>query len=318
MNRSRWFSRAKPLLQAVFLGVLLLFVGQSIAGQWASVEDAARIEIRWPLLLTAQVGTLAGLGLLPMGAWLTLRFIGFPLKSQVVWRVFFVSNMAKYLPGSVWALPGRAFLYQRNRLDAAVSITAVVWEVALMCAGAGIAALLSVRLMAHYVPPSALLLGGIVAALVCGGLFFLMQARGRSVLARVFPQEMRLTLPQILVVALVYCLSWVCIGLSFACLVAAVSPGLAAIHWFELAGLYSGAWLVGFLAFFAPGGIGVRDGLLTLGVGVLLAAPLPLVTAVLARLMWTVAEVVGLFLTGLMFREVPALANIEGIKSDEA
>lgn len=317
MNAARWWRHAKPLLQAVFLAVLLLFVARYIAGQWASLRDTATLQVHWPLLMAAQVGTLIGLALLPLGAWLTLRFVGLPLEGRIVWRAFFVSNMAKYLPGSIWALPGRAFLYQRNQLTVAASITIVVWEVALMCAGAGVVALLSLRLIQHYIPAIILLVGVLFAVMIGSGVLLLLKTRAQTLLVRVFPHALRLTLPQMMVVALAYCISWICIGLSFACLVAAVSPELAPIHWFELTGLYSGAWLVGFLAFFAPGGIGVRDGLLTLGVGVLFAPPLPLVTAILARLMWTLAELAGLLLSGLLLRDNPLEAEAEAMKSDE-
>jgi uncharacterized membrane protein YbhN (UPF0104 family) len=48
------------------------------------------------------------------------------------------------------------------------------------------------------------------------------------------------------------------------------------------------------LSILTPGGIGVRDGILIAGVGIFASEPIPLVAAVLARICWTVAELVTL------------------------
>jgi len=86
------------------------------------------------------------------------------------------------------------------------------------------------------------------------------------------------------------------IGLSFSGMVYAVVPVFEAAWWLELAGLYMGTWVVGFLVFFTPGGIGVRDVLIGLGISIILGDPLPTIIAILARITWTIAEISNLLL----------------------
>jgi hypothetical protein len=104
---------------------------------------------------------------------------------------------------------------------------------------------------------------------------------------------------------LAYAVSWTVIGLAFMTLAYAVQPDIDTGNWLNFAGLFAGAWVIGFLSFITPGGIGVRDGLLVWGLGAILGDPLPFLVAVLARILWTIAEVIGLVGSLLVYRFFP-------------
>jgi hypothetical protein len=92
--------------------IVAVFVIRYLGDQWAQIQDSPP-QINWLTLLASQLGLTVGLALLPLGGWRALHDLDADLPAVTVWRIFFLSNIAKYLPGSVWALPGRAFLYQR-------------------------------------------------------------------------------------------------------------------------------------------------------------------------------------------------------------
>ena len=60
------------------------------------------------------------------------------------------------------------------------------------------------------------------------------------------------------------------------------------------------AWAIGFLVFLTPGGLGVREGALALLLAPFLPSPLPAVVALLARLWWTVAELISVAIAALL------------------
>jgi len=86
---------------------------------------------------------------------------------------------------------------------------------------------------------------------------------------------------------LTYLLLWGCCGLAFFLFVKSLSP----LGWHQfpaMMGIYATAWTVGFLSVVTPGGLGIREGVLSL----LLSAYLPPATATLVALLsrlWSLA-----------------------------
>lgn len=304
----------KRTLQLIFVALLVIFVGAYLRDQWDQLRDYT-LTVDWLALILAQIALVIGLAALSIANWYVLKYLGTPLPLVETCRIFFVSNVAKYLPGSIWALPGRMFLYQRAGVPTAKSIVAVFWEVLFMVIGAALLALLGWRFLAHYLPDWVLLLGVAVGVLGLAVLYLLLRdqhLRGR-LLALPLPEKLRthlsrdelwLTPGQAAVVLACFLAAWMLVGLSFAGMVYAITDGFIASWWVELSGLYLGTWVVGFLIFFTPGGIGVRDVLIGLGMSVLVADPLPAVVAILARITWTLAEVMGI---GLIYAISTAL-----------
>jgi hypothetical protein len=305
----------RGLLSLLFAGVVITFAILYLADQWSALQGASA-TINWPILLLAQVTMAAGLGLLPAVSWLTLKYLKNPLPLPQVYHSFYLSNLAKYLPGSIWALPGRAFLYQRAGLTAQVSLAAVFWEVLLMIVTTAGLTLLAAQLIAHYFGDAVTLLGCLAVA----GLSFALlafTARGSQLhfpllskaLGRMLIAQLRLTPREIALVCAGYAVSWMLMGLGFALLVRAIAAEGAGVALGEMIGLFAGTWLAGFLVIFAPGGIGVRDVLIALGLSVLLAAPVPALAAILARILWTVAELLGYALSYVWQRT--AIVSVE-------
>jgi uncharacterized membrane protein len=89
-----------------------------------------------------------------------------------------------------------------------------------------------------------------------------------------------------------YAVAWIAVGVSFAALVQALTP----LHWSQVPGLvavFSAAYVIGFLTLLTPGGLGVREGVLTLLLATILPSGVSAVVAILARLWMVVVEVAG-------------------------
>lgn len=272
----------KPIAQVLFLLGVIFFAGSALSAQWSEIEN---ISISWQALIIPQGLFMLGLGLLPLGPYFILRGLNYPLSMRQTWHIFFVSNMAKYLPGGIWALPGRGIFYTRQGIPAKPATAAVIWEVLLMILSAGIVSLLSLPTLSQFIPWQvigfALLAGGL-------GLFFAPHLRISAHLRRYLPM---LAQKAMLRALSAFSLAWLTIGIAFVSLLNAFADDLSPHHTIEMIGVYIGSWLIGFLTIIAPGGIGVRDVLLAIGISTLLNDPLPAVIAILARMMWTISEI---------------------------
>ena len=304
--RSRWLRRS---LQGILLLLLVIFVGRYLTGQWDRLQEQS-VTVNWPVLIFSQLVLTLALALMAVPNWLVLRALNARLPFATVLRFWFLSNIAKYLPGSIWSLPGRMFLYQRAGVPLAQGVVAVFWEALLLLLSALLLTILGWPLFERQVP--AALLAGAIILMALGMLAVLVIISSlrlrKRVLTLPMPERLRrhltredlwLTLPQFLWLLALYVGCWLLIGVGFGMMVFAISPAFENGWWPQLIGLYMGAWLVGFVIIFTPGGIGPRDLLLGLGLSLLMNDPLPTVATILARILWTLAEIVGVLLTSL-------------------
>lgn len=91
----------RRVLRWGFLLVALGFGIWAVAGQWRAVADGLG-RLSWPLLAGSLGATLAALGAGMMMWRALLADLGSPLHVVDAAKVFFVGQLGKYIPGSVW------------------------------------------------------------------------------------------------------------------------------------------------------------------------------------------------------------------------
>ncbi|MFB4282674.1 MULTISPECIES: lysylphosphatidylglycerol synthase domain-containing protein [unclassified Nonomuraea] len=91
----------RRLVRYAFLAVALGFGGYAVAREWDAVV-AGFARLSWPALAGSLVAVVAAL----LGAMLTWRTLladlGSPLPARPAAKVFFVGQLGKYIPGTVW------------------------------------------------------------------------------------------------------------------------------------------------------------------------------------------------------------------------
>src|SRR5690606_32816603 len=117
----------------------VLFTVIYIANQWQ--EIAAHLEhVDWRNVGVAGVLFIIGMTLLPLGVILIFQFMRCEVSIAGIYHAYALSQIAKCRPGSVWALPGRIFLYNRLSIPPVVGINNLISELILLIAGAAIIA----------------------------------------------------------------------------------------------------------------------------------------------------------------------------------
>ncbi len=294
MKRLR--ASGKFILQWGVIAILCGFVLRYLHTQWSQL-DVTLTPDDWLRLAAAQGLFIVGMGLLPLNSWLMQRWFGYVLAPVTMWHSFYVAQLAKYLPGGIWSIPGRALLYRRGGIPSLESGTLVALEMLGMIAGAGTVGLLSLPVFLPLVAPHLgwVAAAGLTAVVAAGVGIYALRMRlkpAADALRRIRPAAL-------LAVCAVYGLNWVVLGLAFAVIPSALHQPLDAASVLQVIGVHAVAWVVGFVVIFAPGGIGVRDGLLTVGLIPFLPMPLPVMVSLMARIAWTLAEVTGFALVTL-------------------
>lgn len=244
-----------------------------------------------PLLaaLLPALGSVAAM----MLAWRgLLAALGSPLAFRSAARVFFVSQLGKYLPGSVWPVVaqmqlGRAHHIPRARSAAAAALamlvslaTALVLAGTTLPVGGGGGA---GYLWAFAVVP--LLLAGLHPRVANPVLRTLFRITRRPAIEPLTGATLGRTAGRSLV-------GWVLAGLHIWIL--AVALGAPVLRTLLLAvGGYAFAWSVGFIIVFAPAGAGVRELILVAALQPVLDPGRATVVALASRLVTIVADLVA-------------------------
>ncbi|MFC4586503.1 lysylphosphatidylglycerol synthase transmembrane domain-containing protein [Sphaerisporangium corydalis] len=302
----------KKLVRVAFLLVALGFGAWAIAGRWAQVAEGIG-RLSWPLLAGSLVAVLAALvaGMLMWRA--LLADLGSPLPFTDAAKVFFVGQLGKYIPGSLWPVlaqmeMGKDLGIPRPRSAAAFFLTYPIYLVSGLTVAAVTLPVFAGDSVARYAW-LVLLLPVLVAGLhprVVNGVLGL----GLRLLKRP-PLERPLTRRGVLVSAGWALAGWLAYGAHLALIVAglgAAGPRATALS----LGAFALAWCLGFLVVVAPAGAGVREVAMVAALAPVLPGGSAIAAALCSRLVVSAGDLVCAGVAGLAARRsenVPATAG---------
>ena len=256
------FTLLKTAWVLALLGVLVWFVRQNVAD---IADILGQLNMAWlpPIFLVEFVRRFIGSwrwAYLAHGARFNMDRATYQLHA----RVFFISNMFGYVPLVFATAATRVEMYKRDGVRR-------VETAGLHVAESGLLALSSLPLMVLAVPLFIDIGAGAVAglfALATVGCVTALHPRLLALFYRVLGREG----PE----ALTFQTSFTLLGFGvvakilsaalFVLVMLAFDITLMKEQMFALVGLVAGAWLVGAVAVWAPAGLGVREGVLALGV----------------------------------------------------
>lgn len=103
--------------------------------------------------------------------------------------------------------------------------------------------------------------------------------------------EIPMTYPQMLKVVLLFILNWLIVGAGFYMLVVSIYP-VPTNELLYVAGIYGLSAIIGILAIFTPSGLGVREGIIALGLALVMPAEYVVIVSIISRLWATIAELI--------------------------
>ncbi|WNB86328.1 lysylphosphatidylglycerol synthase domain-containing protein [Cellulomonas sp. ATA003] len=261
--------------------------------------SAAFTSLAPTTLLLALLSTLAALCLNMLSWRAAMAAVGGGLRVRPAARAFFLSQLGKYVPGSVWPVVAQMELTRDSGISRARSATGALvgMAVGVVTSGAFACALL--------VLPDAevrrtywwLLLGVPLAATV---LVPSVLSRLLAVVARAARRATPVTdlRGRDLVRSAAWSSGmWMCFGFQ-AWLIARDLDGAGAVGYWLATGAFALAWVVGFVVVLAPAGLGAREAALVLALSGTLDPADALALAIISRVVTTLGD--GLVAAGAL------------------
>jgi len=293
MNMKKFLIRSA---QVIIILLIFYFLIRSLVSNWNQVKDFDW-QFDYPLLIISFLLQIAALFWLVKIWGRVLRHTGSPVSYFKLFKVWFFSNLGRYLPGKVWQFLGIIYMLEKRGVPKKNSFsTAVVAQFFSVISGLLVAFLfLGADLYSQFLSqnPGLVLVGAVfvsaILVLVCYpkvlektlnfGLGFLKKEK----------ISLDITTRDVIIYILFYSVSWLLFGLAFLIFVKAMAQAPLSMYP-SLTGAFAFAANIGFLALFVPGGIGVREGILVLLLSSFFPLPVATLIALLARLWVTAAE----------------------------
>lgn len=287
--RGRRWIRA---LQAVVLIGAAYYLFRQIAPHWPAIR--AR-QFAW------QPGALA-LGsfivlltlIILVGAWTaSLRWCAARISTLDAAKVWFTSNLARFLPGGVWQFASLAVMSSRYGMSATVATATVLLErVVLLLTGLAVVAVFTPAVLQAAWWQGALVAGVVLAVVMLalpGGRVGRWLAQHIPSLSLVWSQ---LRAPQLLLFFFILIVPWLLYGAAFRLLAVGLLGGVSASWGFYIAA-FTGSYLAGVIAVFAPAGLFVREAALIGVLTPMIGGGDAVILALASRIWLTAIEIVA-------------------------
>ena len=274
------------------LAALVLFFLGRLLYQNQSELAAQRVSFQFDLALLAVSILLQVIGLsLSVETWRRLlEEMDGRLSFRNAFRMWWFSNLTRYIPGNIWQPAALAVLGEREGVPKSKTITSQALFILLTLSLAGV---LSITLL----PLADETKVGLMIVCAAAVLFFAappmfrLVLRGIARVLRYAPTQSTPTLWRGWLPLIVAGLMWLAYGLSFYFFVRAV--GVAGeLAWTNAVPLYAGAYLIGYLSFLTPSGLGIREGAMAFFLSAYLPGSVAVAVALLARLMAIAGEMI--------------------------
>jgi uncharacterized membrane protein YbhN (UPF0104 family) len=247
------------LAQWVFAAAVLFFAARSLASQWDKVGSRlSHIQFAWQWIGAATVLVLVTYALLIEGWRRVLGAWDSHLPFMQAARIWFLSNLGKYVPGNIWSLTAMGVMARKRGLSGlAAAGSSVIMQMVSLVTGTAIVMVSGAKLLGQ-----PLLVG---AAVVILAIVLLSAPRFLPPLAvwvstmigkDIAPPSVPAT--SIWTAALANTLSWLLYGLAFQFFVRGLlgaAPGEISSY----VAVYTAAYILGFISPIAPAGLGVRE-----------------------------------------------------------
>lgn len=288
---------AHPARHRVLLaGRIIVFVavvagiGYAVTTQWESVRHTV-MALSWKSLVSSFAALVLGM-FATVQVWRRLlAALGTDVRYRHSAQVMLVGQLAKYVPGTVWAFVLQAQLGRRHGISRTNALVA-------MLLATGITVVTALTLGALAAAPLSAKWGGSAWLLLLGPLSLITVIP--PVLTRIANLALRvlrrghlsqpLRTPDVLMAVLWSFVSWLLFG-AHLWLLAGALASQDFTGYIVTTGAIGLAMSAGFIAFVLPSGIGVREAVLVAGLATLARPGEALAIALVSRLMFTIADV---------------------------
>ncbi len=247
---------ARALLQVALLAFVAWYVYVN-RKDYAHVFDAAAFD--WGSLALSSFFVLIAYAILIQTWRQVVVAWGERLDFTSAMRIWFVSNLGKYVPGRIWSIAAMGTLSQEQGISPVAAMgSSIVVQLVNLVTGFGVFFIAGARAMdVPFARAAAIVMLGIALFgspwLVPVAVRAVNRLTGRAVVVPALPHA------AIWWAAAGTTLAWLFYGVAFEYFAAGITAGSASGSFADWTAIFVGPYLIGFITVFSPGGLGTRE-----------------------------------------------------------
>jgi hypothetical protein len=288
--------RIKDYLKYLLVLVVVFFLVKYLYENWRAVS-----LYRWQFkygLLAISFGVVFLNFLFFIQIWRNLlNKFSSGLSFKKAFKIWFYSNLGKYVPGKIWSVMGMVYMCEKEGIPKAATFTSAILNQLLNIIGGLILVLIL---------SGTKLLSGIPRLLFLPLTLVFVLSLSPRVMEKILnwglkklkkePVKVNLSFKENLFFTLLFMLAWGVYGVAFNIFILSLTDYSFNL-WPFLTSIFVFSYILGFLSIFVPGGLGVREGILVFYLSSYFPLPVATLIALLSRLWMSVVEVSGLLIS---------------------
>jgi uncharacterized membrane protein YbhN (UPF0104 family) len=298
-------NRILQVLKWIWVVAIIVFIGVFF---YRNLPEAIQYlqEVPFGLVIASAVCIIIAKLLIVLLALLSVNTGEWRPSFLSMFTIFTVSQLGKYIPGSIWHFAARINAYKDNALSNKKTAQAMIIENLWLVTGAAAFGVVFLSLN-HTVMDGATLLPVEFPEWLWSLLPYLVLIfwiAGLFLLDKRYPTSSKgITISRVLLLLLIQSGIWLSLGVSYYLLF--LNAGTNDL--FLILGGYALSWIAGYLVIFAPGGIGVRETVQVFLFSTISTPQQVVIISLMHRMVYTIVEVllglVGYLLTKRVARD---------------
>ena len=294
MSEVQQVKRFMPWVGFVISMSCMAFFIASTAPHWKAISTTDWDARVWALVILALCFYLATYASATLAWKLSLRILGQSAGYAKLARVLLLSQFAKYLPGNVGHHIGRVVLAKRVGLRVEPVIASMAIDIMILLVAAAICSLPAFALTQSFIGKYGVGHGRVAVWLVMMAVLVLVALAIVPATRRIIVRHSRFIaqhcdlkqFPLFAKAGLVHCFAFI-FGATALYLLCSAFAGAFNATWLSILGVYTAAWLLGFVMPGAPAGLGVRELALLVGLSPIYGEQQAMAAAAILRLVTT-------------------------------
>lgn len=271
---------------------IFVWIGRALYVSWSKISFE-ELEFNYIFLVLSALSHIGAYAVASLAWKYNLYLLGKHIPYRDSFEILSLTRLGRYVPGKVWFAMGRAYFAKAKNIPQRTVFVSIVlemilqfWAVVLLFLVSGAPSFGHGIQLNPYVLIVILLLGfaAIQPVVFKKTVSFVLKKLKRETI------DFNLTFPKILTLLFLFFVVFLCQGIGFLFLTRSFYP-VEVTTYPILVGVFALAWLIGFLSFVTPAGLGIREGALSFLLREQLPTGIGIIAALLSRIWLTLVEV---------------------------
>lgn len=289
--------KSKKLLGITVIVIISYFLLKNLFNNWQEFIQSVENFNLFPIILS--LGLLLIFYTTHSIIWkLIIKDLGHDISIKKAIKIRSISEIGRYTPGKIWHFLGRTYFSKKLGIPKTTTLTSLAIETLSMMVSAVTIFLL---FSSNIIEMNALLILSIllISLIILRSKYFNILINKILIKKGKIKKKININIPltSLITILILYGVSWIIIGGSLLLTIKSLFPEISYFSILNITGIFAISWVIGYISFLTPGGIGIREGTMAILLSSQLSQPIAIAVPILFRILTVISELLMILFT---------------------